>query len=119
MALPKAKEFCPVCNTEMNTAPEARDMRLCPECGTHTKDGEIQNLKYNGDLEKVGHMKRRLKVVEGKPQTIDFYFDSKDKKQFKQIVGMSFHPAGWMVLIKADGKQVLINKDKVNFVEET
>lgn len=125
MAAPKKqRRTCPVCNFEMNQATEERDMYFCPECSTHTKKGEIFNPSYDGDLDKVGYVKKLRVVEEGEkpepdpdPKTFDFFFDSKDKKRFEKITDLSTQD-GWMILTREDGREVLINSDKVNFIEE-
>lgn len=48
---------------------------------------------------------------------LNVWFYSGIKKQFTNIKDYSTKD-GWMMLIKADNKQILINANNVNFVEE-
>lgn len=119
------KEHCPACNTEMGEVLDIKYgyLMVCQECGTQTKDGDVFNPDPEGELEKMGHLRvvQENKQINEEPepdlQTIDAYFDSKDKKRFTNIIELE-HRNGWMVLRKQDGREILLNSNKVNFIEE-
>ncbi len=49
------------------------------------------------------------------PITIKFYFDNDKTKNFENVTKILF--TTWMMLYLADGNQVIVNPEKVNFVE--
>lgn len=117
VAIPKEKiKRCPLCLTEMGKAPETRDVWVCPECMVHEKNGELYNVDRRGNLRKSTNLEEKKQYLE--TMSIAVWFNSKDKKQFDNITEMTHRLDGWMILVRVDGKEIIINKHQVNFIEE-
>lgn len=117
------KENCPACGQLMNVCREETGLYYCDKCHIHFKDGEIKNTDVNGEFTTLAHTKPELKLVdksgtsEAKPQNIDFYFNSGDKKCFRDVLA-SEPRDGWIILTKKDGREIVINARNINYLEE-
>lgn len=118
------KENCPACGQQMNICREETGLYYCDKCHIHFKDGEIKNSDVDGEFITLAHSNPELKLVDKntpgekqKPQSIDFYFNSGDKKCFRDITA-SEPRDGWIILAKKDGREVIINARNVNYLEE-
>lgn len=117
-------EHCPACSKPMNVCREEDGLYYCPDCLIHTKNGVVKTVNYDGDFSELAHIKPELKLVDKnlseekpQPQSIDFYFNSGDKKCFRDVIG-SEPRDGWIILTKANGKEISINVRNVNYLEE-
>lgn len=112
---------CPLCETELNRLPDTdgKEIYFCAECNTsyHLLEGKLTELDAKGNEAVLAYIREQNKPSEEPAKTYDVYFESKDKRRLTGIVGLS-HEKGWMILTNRAGKQVLINSNKVNFVEE-
>lgn len=115
------KENCPACGQEMNICREETGLYYCDRCHIHVKDGEVKNTDINGEFANLAHVKP-LKLVDKKeekpkPQNIDIFFASGDKKCFRGVIGAEPR-GGWIMLTKADGKEIQICAGNINYLEE-
>ena len=115
-------EYCPACSKPMNVCREEDGLYYCPDCLIHIKDGIMRTTNYYGEFsDPLAHVKLELKLAENppeeKPQSIDCYFKSGDKKCFRDVVG-SEPKNGWIILTKANGKEISINAHNVNYLDE-
>jgi Zn-finger nucleic acid-binding protein len=112
---------CPLCETELNRLPpiEGDEIYFCPECNTAYRplEGKLTELDAKGNESVLAYIREQDKPSEEPAKAYDVYFESKDKRKFVGIVGLS-HEKGWMILTNKAGREVLINSAKVNFVEE-
>lgn len=116
---------CPVCNTEMNRLDEieGKEIYTCNECNTnyHLLEGKLTEYDKQGNEIDLAYVK--AEEVELEPEEIerakafDVYFDNKAKRKFIGIVDLQ-HEKGWMIMVNKQGKQILLNPDKINIIEE-
>lgn len=112
---------CPACNKAMNLCKEEEGLWYCPECAVHVRNGQICTTDPNGEFEPpLGHVNKNLRLVkddQSDPYNIDVWFSTGIKKCFRGLTGHT--PKGqWIILTKADGKEISINANNVNYIEE-
>lgn len=110
---------CPLCESEMGKVDSPKDAWYCDECKTYADaEGNQIVVDEDGNKEVIAVVREsREQIPEDKPKSYDAYFISKDKRRFNGIVGLS-HEKGWMIMTNRQGKEVLINGQNVNFIEE-
>lgn len=111
---------CPICGHEMGRLPLTEGATYyCDECNTYWEadSGKLKEATEKGEYTDLGYAKEQAKSSTAAAKVYDVYFTSKDKKRFIGIVELG-HEKGWMILTNRQGKEILINSDKVNIVEE-
>lgn len=112
---------CLICETILGELPASagKGQYHCDKCNTtwDTVGGKLIEVTEKGEEIVIAKVQDAQEVVEDEPRTYDVYFVSKDKRRHQGVVKLS-HSMGWMVLTTKQGKEILINAENVNEVEE-
>ncbi len=112
---------CLICETILGVLPASagKGQYHCDNCNTtwDTVGGKLIEVTEKGDEVVIATVQDAVETPKDKPRTYDVYFTSKDKRRHQGIVKLG-HSMGWMVMTTRCGKEILINAENVNEVEE-
>jgi hypothetical protein len=102
----------------MGELSEVKGRYYCAECGTvwNVVKGKLSQITEDGKEVDIATV-AVCEPSEDKPNTYDAYFVSNDKCRFMGVVETE-HMQGALLMRTKQGKEIILNWNNVNFVQE-